>query len=330
MSVSAALASLGAICALSGCFEVNYGDCRVTCTIKDGCPANLMCLVENGRGLCAPPDKTTCYPDQPADAAVDASDAREAGTDAEAGAAVPPSMLCHDGSCLTLPESIRQNLVLLLWPSNLPAVGAPVSVWADQSGQGNDARAVYPTAPPHVIANGVQLDPNQLGSGFVVANSPSLDFGSGDFAIIVAAGLSSSTAPVSFFRKSDGARTNTRQISIDWARSSSAADQLEAAVNDTVFMSAAPVRQSSVYTYTLQRTKDHLELHLNGTVVSSADLPIAGASTSNAADAYLGVTNMYGSPADSVEAVVAVRGSVGSSDLNAVEIFLETPFATMP
>ncbi|MES1206938.1 MAG: hypothetical protein ABUS79_13460 [Pseudomonadota bacterium] len=314
---------------MSGCFEVKYGDCRVTCTVEQGCPANLTCLVEQGAGLCAPPGTTTCHPQQHLDAATDRADAGEAGLEAEAGAAGPPLMLCHNGSCLTLPETIRKNLVLLLWPSNLPALGSPVSVWADQSGQGNDAHALYPTAPPHVIPNGVQLDSTQLGSGFVVANSPSLDFGPGDFAVIVAAGLSSSASPVSFFRKSDGARTNSRQISIDWVLSTSIAGQPQGAVNDTLIFTTANIAQPSVGAYTLQRATNHVELHLNGAVLGSSDLP-AGGSTTNAADAFVGVRNMFGSPADSIEAVIAIRGSVGSSDLNAVESFLKTLFARAP
>ncbi len=255
------------------------------------------------------------------------TDARDAGPDAEAGASLPPSMLCHNGSCLTLPDSIRKNLVLLLWPSNLPAVGSPVSVWQDQSGQGNDAHALYPSAPPQVIANGVQLEQKQLGSGFVVANSPSLDFSSGDFAVIVVAGLSSSTAPVSFFRKSDGARTNSRRISIDWVLSSSAGGQPEGAINDTVVVPDPPVAQLSVGAYTLQRATDRVELHLNGTLVGSADLLSAGATTTNAEDLYVGVANSLTFPVSTIEAVVAVRGTVGSSDLNALELFLRTLFA---
>src|SRR5947199_8300618 len=79
MSPWAALASLGAICALSGCFEVNYGDCRVTCTVAQGCPANLVCVMERGSGLCAPHGTMTCYPGQPKDAAPDGSNAGDAG-----------------------------------------------------------------------------------------------------------------------------------------------------------------------------------------------------------------------------------------------------------
>ena len=144
---------------------------------------------------------------------------------------------------------------------------------------------LYPTAPPHVIADGVQLDPNQLGSGFVVGNSPSLDFGSGDFAVIVVGGLSSGATPVTFFRKSDGARTNSRQISIDWVLSSSAAGQPEGAVDDTVVSTDWTSRSPRSAPTPSSELTDHVELHLNGTVLGSADLPTPGASTSNAADA---------------------------------------------
>ncbi len=327
-----ALATLGAICALSGCFEVKYGDCRVTCTRELGCPANLTCLIERetaSSGLCAPPGMKTCLTNP--DAATDASDAREAGVDAEAStAAGPPSMLCHNGSCLSLSESIRKNLVLLLWPSNLPPVGSTVPVWADQSGQGNDARALSLTAAPQVFAHGVQFDSTQAGGGFIVRNSSSLDFGSGDFAVIVVGGLSSGATPVSFFRKSDSARTNSRQISIDWGLSSSQMGGPEGAVNDTVLVATASLGQPAVYAYTLERANDHVELHVNGTVLSSADLPGPGASTSNAADAYVGVSNVFSRPAASIEAVIAIRGQIESSDFNGLETFLRTLFATMP
>lgn len=337
---AAALASLGALCALSGCFEVNYGNCRITCTTQEGygCPAGLTCLIESGAtGLCAPPGTKTCPTGSNTDAAPDRPDAREAGTDArdagpdaEAGASLPPPTLCHNGSCLTLPDSIRKNLVLLLWPSNLPPVGSPVSVWQDQSGQGNDAHALYPSAPPHVIPSGVQLDQTQPGTGFVVGNSPSLDFGAGDFAIIVVGGLSSTTARVSFFRKSDGARTNIHQISIDWVVPPSLVGAPQGAVNDTVVSTDAIISQPSVGAYTLQRAADHLELHLNGTVLASSDLSTPGASTTSAADVFVGVGSLSGEPAASVEAVMAIRASPDSVDLKMVERFLRSVFATAP
>ncbi len=258
------------------------------------------------------------------DAGVDRMDA--GGTDAEAGTSGPPSMLCHNGTCLTLPQDVRSNLVLLLWPSNLPAVGSPVSIWADQSGQANDAHALSTTALPHVIADGVQLDSTQSGAGFVVVNRPSLDFGSGDFAVIVVAGLSSSTTPVTLLKKSDGLRTNSSQIAIDWVLSSAAAGQLQGAVDDTVIPAAMDISQPSVEAYGLWRSTDHVELQLNGVTVGKADLPTPGLTTSNPANLYLGVGNMFSTPADSIEALIAIRGTVGSTELSQLGDFLRTVF----
>src|SRR5450631_444640 len=328
MPCSAALAGLTALLAVTGCFQLNVESCRLICTTSRDCPGDLQCLGATGQGLCASPGVTMC-----GDASVGVTDAgadrTDAGrTDAEAGMSGAPSMLCHSGSCLILPETVRSNLVLLLWPSNLPAVGSPVSVWADQSGQGNDAHALYPSALPQVIPDGVQLDTTQLGTGFVVVNSPSLDFGSGDFAVIVVAGLSSNATPLSLFRKSGGARTS-QQISIDWvlsSTSSSLTGKPQGVVDDTTVLATTDVSQPSVEAYTLYRSTDSLELRLNEVVLGTADLPMPGLSTTNAEDLYLGVSGFVGSPVDSIQAVVAIRGSIGSTELTKLEVFLRTVF----
>jgi hypothetical protein len=329
MSGTAALTGLTALLALAGCFQLNVESCSLRCTSDEGCPGDLKCLGDpSGQGLCASPGVAECgnASDGGMDAGVDRMDA--GGADAEAGTSGPPSMLCHNGSCLSLPEDVRSNLVLLLWPSNLPAtLGSPVSVWADQSGQGNDAHALYPSALPQVIPDGVQLDSAQLGSGFVVANSPSLDFGSGDFAVIVVAGLSSSTTPLSFFRKSDGARTNSQQISIDWVLSSTLTGRPQGTLDDTTVPASMDVAQPSVGAYTLYRSTDQIELHLNGAVLGSAGLPMPGPSTTNPEDLYLGVNSLFGSPVDSIEAVVAIRGSIASTELNQLEGLMRDVFA---
>ena len=88
------------------------------------------------------------------------------------------------------------------------------SVLRSPSGTTSPARATTRALsirphPPHVIPNGVQLDPTSWAAASSSVNSPSLDFGSGDFAIIVVAGLASSTTPVTFFQKSDGALART-------------------------------------------------------------------------------------------------------------------------
>lgn len=326
MPRSAAFTALVAL-ALAGCFRLSAGDCKIICTGEGDCPPDMRCRMSAGTsyGLCASDSVLACnFPD----AGVSQMDA--ATSDADAGTPLPPDTLCHDGTCLHLPDAVRDNLVLLLWPSNLPPAGSPVSVWADQSGHGNDARALDPAALPHVIADGVQLQSAEMGAGFVVVNSPSLDFGSEDFALVAVAGLSSADRPLSIAKKSDGARTNSRQVSLDWVLSSATTGRPQAAVDDTQIVSAADVAQPSVAVYTLYRSADHVELHLNGTVIGSADLPVPGLTTTNAADLYIGVANTFGYPADAIGAVAAVRGPVSSTALSDLELYLVSVFRRSP
>jgi len=100
----AALAGLSTLWAISGCFNVDYGHCRITCKTNSDCPSSLTCVMEEGteRGLCAPPGTTTCPSFQEPDAGADA-DAVDAGEDAggdamDGGDAGPPEVLCHNGN----------------------------------------------------------------------------------------------------------------------------------------------------------------------------------------------------------------------------------------
>lgn len=327
MSGSAALAALTALLALSGCFQLSPKSCEVLCTATNGCPGDLHCVIQENvnYGICTAPGGSC--PPVFSDAGMPPPDAGS--PDADAGPPLPPGMLCHNGACFTLPDAVRANLVLLLWPSNLPPVGSAVSVWKDQSGQGNDAYALDPSALPKVIPDGVHLDPSQFGTGFVVLDSSTLDFASGDFALVVVAGLSSATTPLSLARKSDVARTNSRKISIDWILSSGDAaitGRPEGAVDDTLLPANSDVPHPAVADYTLYRSTDHVELHMNSTVLASADLPTPGLSTTNTADLYIGVSGTLGPPADSIEAVIAIRGAINSTLLTQLELFLNDAF----
>jgi hypothetical protein len=200
-------------------------------------------------------------------------------------------------------------------------------MWSDQSGQGNHARSLDQTLFPKVIADGVQLNYPELGAGFVVANSSSLDFGSSDFAVLVVAGLPAVEYPITLFRKSDNLRTGSRQVAIDWVLSSPTTGQPQGTIDDTVISSDSDIQQPAVNAYGLYRSTSYVELHVNGGVRGTAELPSAGLVTSNADDLYLGVGSATGVPADSIEAVIAIRGSVGSTELSQLEGFLRSTFA---
>lgn len=340
MARFAALAAVALIWATAGCFEVKYLQCRITCTAEEGCPQNLNCIIEPGEfiGLCAPPGTLTCSSPQ-ADAgmdadAMDSSDAMDASdvpdaideSDVDTGPPppIPPKVLCRGDDCLELSEALRANLVLLLWPSNLPPAGSRVPFWYDQSGRDNHARALYASYQPVVTANGVKLDTTRPGSGFFVENSSSLDFGAGDFAVIVVAGLAFNNQEVGLFSKSDGARPPAqRQVTLDFTLSpgSVTKGRPQALVNDKAIDALFDTPQPSIAVYGIQRVVDHVELRLNGMALNSIELD-SGVSTTNNAGVYLGTGGLEGYVADSIAAVVAVRGPISSTDLNALESFL--------
>ena len=341
MPTSAALAGLGLLWAISGCFNPTYGNCRITCTADKDCPSSLACVLKDGtnEGLCAPRgmacfDNTDAGADADAVdtgvAATDAMDTGTDGTDSEPDGG-PPEVLCRDADhCLPLPEAVRANIVLLLWPSNLPPVGSTVEVWRDQSGQHNDAYPIYPSALPHVIASGVKLDSNQAGSGFEVADSASLDFASGDFAVIVVAGLAGSNRDVAFFNKNDGAPGSTRKVSLRFSLSSVTTGGPRGYVNDLVLTSPRNTSQPSVGVYNLRRRGDHVDLRLNGGVVIGADFMTPGSSTTNSQNVFLGTGSEVSNVADSMSAVIVVRGPISQTDLDNLESWLAMMFAVGP
>src|SRR4051812_16371481 len=82
-----ALAGLGVIWAISGCFSPNYGNCRITCTTNSECPSSLDCVLEDngsGRRFCALAGTMSC-PSFQTDAGADTG-ALDAGGDDRADA----------------------------------------------------------------------------------------------------------------------------------------------------------------------------------------------------------------------------------------------------
>jgi hypothetical protein len=313
MSGSAALPGLAALLALTGCFQVNLGDCRITCNNDNDCPSDSTChgSQPGGPGLCASSAVSTCNT-----SGIDAG-----GSDGDAGGSLPPRMLCHGSvPCFPLPDAVRANIVLLLWPDNLPAVGSPVQIWHDESGYGNDAQALYMTAPPHATANGVQLDKTQIGSGLKVEDSSSLDLGSGDFAVIVVAGLSSGQT-TTLFSKSDGARTDSRQVELQWHQDIDTMGWPTASVDDALLVSEMEWSVPSFGVHCVRRRADHVELRLNKSVLKSADLS-PGTSTTNSENVWLGTASLSAYTVDSIGAVIILRGPVADDDLESLESFL--------
>src|SRR5262245_10687718 len=70
----APLAGLAALWTISGCFNVNYANCRITCNSDKDCPGDLICIKPPGEsGLCAPKGTMSC-PNEDAGTDTDAID----------------------------------------------------------------------------------------------------------------------------------------------------------------------------------------------------------------------------------------------------------------
>lgn len=241
----------------------------------------------------------------------------------------PTDMVCHNGSCVSFSDATRANLILLLWPSTLPALGSPVPIWLDLSGKGNDAYALDPSALPTVIEDGVRLAADSPGGGFRVANNSSVDFAAEDFVVLVVAGVETSM-PSTFFAKADGDRVNPRRITLDWSIfAPTGTTRPEARVNSTTVTAGSEI-VLPVNVYAVRRTSGHVELRVNGAVWGSADLDDAQESTTNAQDIFIGVPSEDAFSVNTLQAVLALRGTFSNSDLEDIEMELRNAFLGAP
>ena len=242
-------------------------------------------------------------------------------------------MLCHNGSCLTLPRGGPREPgppALAVEPPHrrLPGLrlGRPVG-----PGQ-RRARALSDRPPPrHPQRRPARLQPT---GQRVFRPQQSL------------AGLRlwrfrdhrrrrarhPATTRVSFFRKSDGARENSRQISLDWVL----------LVSRPRVDHRAPSTTRSIATDMDTRSTVRGGLH-----PSAGDRPYRASTSTEPSSAVLTFqprafrratrqmstwvsADLLGSPADSIEAVIAIRGSIDASDLNQLESFPADPLRHAP
>ncbi len=335
-----ALAGLGVIWAISGCFNPIYANCRITCDTENECPAGLTCATRNEpplrpNGRRPVPIATTPAP-IPARWMRAATTAPTRWTEVMAATEAtrkPP--VPRRSSATTESASPSPRRSARTWSSCSGRRTSRQSVHRSTSGATSRAtattrtrsfRPLFPTSSP-TASSWTRIS---WAAALSIVNSPSLDFGSGDFAIIVVAGLASSTTPVTFFQKSDGARLNGRRITIDWVLSSAIAGRPHGALNDTPLLTDSDLPQPSVGAYALRRATDRVELRLNEAVLGSADLPTPGLSTTNSNDVYLGVSGFNGRPADSLAAVIAIRSAIAPTDLKELQSFLRINFGSSP
>jgi hypothetical protein len=197
-----------------------------------------------------------------------------------------------------------------------------VDVWHDQSGQGNDAIPGNEKALPVAESNGVTLSQTALGAGFSVPANPSLDFGAGDFLVLVMAGVVSGGS-TSLYMKTDTSRMDARQVWLRWYISPQAdGSEIEGLVNDTEVTPGPAIQPGLPALFGLWRFNNQEQLRLNGTAIASANISSPATSTDNNADLFLGMVGSLGNATKSLHAVVAVRGTLTAAEVASVESFL--------
>jgi len=317
-----ALAGLAALTALPACFNPALS-CRLLCGDHGSCPAGLTCQVVSNTPVCVA-HGDTCPASEDAGSNDDtATDSLSADAVAEAHPA--PTDICTDQThCIHLSPAVQSGLVLWLDPSNLPTLKDAVTVWPDRSGQGNDARASAMNVPPTSIMNGVAFAKDSFGAGFTVAAHPSLDFGTGDFLVLVLAAATDGTAGGFYIKTDNNVRTTSHQIVLRWTFDAALnAYQPQALVNDTALAPNAPVAAMAGMTlFGLRRVKNQIEIRVNGSPSGTAALIAPDTSTDDPNDLLLGQLGDVGPSIDSMRAVIAIRGPIDDSDLSGLEDFL--------
>jgi hypothetical protein len=118
----------------------------------------------------------------------------------------PSGFVCQ-GTCKWTPRALGGRLALWLDASlGVTLAGSKVSGWSDQSGQGNHAAQVTdarrPTVEPNAISGrpGIKFNPLDTDNQFLtVADASSLQFGTGEFTILIVAKASKNDEDYSNF-----------------------------------------------------------------------------------------------------------------------------------
>jgi len=316
---------LGVLCVISGCFKPEQ-DCHVQCDDVDPtCPDGFTCVIDRaGKHVCAAPGDTTCAAPQPGDgdggSDITPLDLRQP----------PPTEICLAGPCFPIPQAVRDQLVLLLDPSTLPAIGQGVTSWMDRSGYANHAWIVDPSVVPVSNGRGVTLGTTHA-AGFMVANAPTLNLGTEDFVVLVEATSTSLNTISEFFFKSNISRpAAVHQIEIAWLYpTTDNRPTVEGGINDATIFPAPGSVVPPERLITLRRSGTQLALRLNGAEVgTSAVTP--GDSVDNDSDLFLGIPSPYGISVDGLGFVMVIHGPVATADLVRLESFLKTSFNLAP
>jgi len=241
----------------------------------------------------------------------------------------PPTMSCWNGHCLTLTETMQIGSVLWLDPSNLGPAGSSTNTWCDQSGDYNDAFALSAGALPKVMpSGGLMLDYGVDGAGLVVPEYPTLDFGAGDFTILMVVGFNHGGIGKTFFLKQNNPPGDfPKQLVMEWLIATPPDFSFVGFVNETEFVSSKPTGAGVERVYGLRRIGDDVQLRVNGNIVNTGTLLTRGASTDSNGNIYLGSRGgLDFETVDTIRAAIMIGGSLTDQEVGALEAWLLAAF----
>lgn len=256
----------GDACADTQTDPLHCGACAHACAPGDPCVA----------GACvAPPPKCTPGDKQCAGGVPEVCDA--SGT-WQPGAACAAPNLCDQGVCTSVPTT-----ALRLWlrsDMGLSPAGGKVAAWADQSGLANDAQPPSVSQAPAVVPGALNGHPvvqfNGSTTSLVVANDPSLDFGTTlDFTVTVVlrAHAAIPYAGIVVKAAANGPAVGWQLV----VRNTSSNLSEEILANGIAVPGTSSLDiEDSVYrivTVAHQRSPGHVTAHANGALIQSQDMP---------------------------------------------------------
>jgi len=240
--------------------------------------------------------------------------------------------VCDPGAASWSPASLP-GLVLWLEASAVsPPSGSQISLWPDLSPAGNDAVQTVPAYQPTFEAAAVGGLPAMRFDGnltfFTIADSASLQWGTGDYTLMVIGQFASSGVPDQFFYQKVTASApwygpslfvNSDKPSLDTRATSQLAQY-------TLITSAHDGLGDAPHLFGGRRFGSSLEVRVDGasdgvTTVPSLDISAAGSYATMGQNGYSpqpGFQALDGTIAE----VVAVGGPIASADLQTLECHL--------
>jgi len=219
------------------------------------------------------------------------------------------------------------------WETNLIAALHRLSKTPERDPQDpqryNDAFALSAGALPKVMpSGGLMLDYGVDGAGLVVPEYPTLDFGAGDFTILMVVGFNHGGIGKTFFLKQNNPPGDfPKQLVMEWLIATPPDFSFVGFVNETEFVSGKPTGAGVERVYGLRRIGDDVQLRVNGNIVNTGTLLTRGASTDSNGNIYLGSRGgLDFETVDTIRAAIMIGGSLTDQEVGALEAWLLAAF----